>query len=244
MELNIFCINKKTKKKKTNYDWDLDWRSRATASGRRSRLRLKHRARAAGGDSGSTTGHWGEYYCCCCCSSCSLHACYFNSVAIVYHLICIWRSIACSRSIHRSIDRSIEPPRRLQFEMLLLLLLCFIRMPNCLRADNVKHLALALALRSASSVCQIRQRKWEMNPIPVSLTLSNLHTHTSLPLFSALSQLFFRTANRFIWLIYFRILNQMLWFARFTWVSARGFVVFTPSFTLRLKSRASLVRVA
>lgn len=217
MELNIFCINKKQKKNNK-----LRLRLGVTIARDSQRQTIAPQTQTQGEGSrrglwGSTTGHWGEYYCCCCCSSCSLHACYFNSVAIVYHLICIWRSIACSRSIHRSIDRSIEPPRRLQFEMLLLLLLCCTRMPNCLRADNVKHLALALALRSASSGCQIRQRKWEMgSPIPVSLTLSNLHAHTSLLLFSALSQLFFRTANRFIWLIYFRILNQMLWFARFT----------------------------
>lgn len=216
MELNIFCINKKKKQKtqqQTTTETWTDDRARQPAA--------DDRASDSNTGRGQQAGTLGQ------------HNWALGGILLLLLLLLLllaarllfqFSGDRLSLDLHLAINRllSLDPSIDLSSRpgdcnsKCCCCCCCCIRMPNCLRADNVKHLALALALRSASSVCQIRQRKWEMNPIPVSLTLSNLHAHTSLLLFSALSQLFFRTANRFIWLIYFRILNQMPRFTRFT----------------------------
>lgn len=198
MELNIFCINNKKKKKTTTQT--------ATASGRRSRLRLKTVVTGRRGLAGNLAVNWalGESGSYCCCSS-------SNWSSIAARLLFQFTGDRLSLDLHLAINRSIyrtaaqaNQPVDCNFQIAV----AFAN-GQLLATDNVKHLALAISI---SIGCQIRtvrawkSRKW--TPIPVSLTLSNLHAlHFSSSLLCLC--FYFALTFLFIYLIYFRISNQI-----------------------------------
>lgn len=96
MKLNIFCINNKmrhtTASTTATATATCEWQG-ARGTLRQSMADDRLRSTVAKGEGTRNFVSWSP-------TSRKLYACYFNFVAIVYHLICIWRSI----------DRSIRLP--------------------------------------------------------------------------------------------------------------------------------------